>query len=310
MTTTAAAQDEPFGLALPIPDGADTAHLAAALIGPRSWRFGEPHVADQWLPAIGYYDPENRLFSVDLPCLFVDGRTVVLVEDPNFEPLSLPDTETSNAGPQLRLAKDQDSDFRVTCQFTDCTSEDQITANKLHQDIHDEYISRGYTGFALNRHARKVTLLGIIKIDTGGEHYRDIFLQDGSKETCNGGHPAEYKSDSCTVIICYKRGDDAWLRSLVRHEMFHAVQHFPPAFLHDALYVKSLEGTPLTLDAQAAIEDFRWISEGTASAASDSGDTMKRRIINDRPLHPINVALTASELFDGSDEKSHIEYQT
>ena len=316
VATTAAAQDEPFGLALPVPDGADTAHLAVALVGPRSWRFGDSDAEDQWLPAIGYYDPENRLFSIDLPCLFADGRTVVLVEDPNFVPLSLPDTEPSNAGPQLRLAGEQDTDFRVTCDFTDCTSEDRTAVDELLQEIYDQYTSLGYSHLALKRHTRKVTLLGIITIVTGADHYRDIYLQDdiylpdGSVVACNGGHPAEYKSDSWSMIICYKRDDDAKLRSRARHEMFHAVQHFPPAFIHDALYVKSLDGTPLTPSGTAAIEDFQWITEGSAAAAEELGETMSRSSILPRDLHPINVALTASELSDGSDGKSRIEYQT
>jgi hypothetical protein len=309
VTTTAAAQHEPFGLALPVPDGADTAHLAIALFGPPSRRFGDPGGEDEWLPILGYYDSENRLFSIDLPCLFAEGRTVVVVEDPNFMPLSLPTTQTSNAVPQLRSSKKQETDFCVTCTFTDDTREEDETAlEKLLQDAYDKYTSLGYCDPALVRGTRNVTILGIITIATAGP-YSDIFLLDGSVETCNGGRPAEYDPDSQFMFFCFKR-DDAKLSIRTRHEMFHAFQQHFTALHSDFLYINPLDPKNASLSEKAAIEEYKWIVEGTAAAAEESGETMSRSSILNRDLHPINVALTASELFDGSNPPSHIEYHT
>ena len=177
--TTVSAQDQPFGLALPVPDGADTAHLAIAMLCPLSWQFCDPDAEDGWLPILGYYNSENHLFSIDLPCLFADGRTVVLVEDPHFAPLSLPATQ--NAVPQLRSAKEQDTDFHVQCQFADCTTEDEAAIETLLQNGYDQYTSFGYSKPELVQGIIDVTPQGIIEIiptDTGP--YRQIYLRDGS----------------------------------------------------------------------------------------------------------------------------------
>jgi hypothetical protein len=46
----------------------------------------------------------------------------------------------------------------------------------------------------------------------------------------------------------------------------------------------------------SAIEDVRWISEGTATTAEDSDTTLRRASTAPRDLHPTNLALTASDI--------------
>ena len=128
-------------------------------------------------------------------------------------------------------------------------------------------------------------------------------------ENCNGGRPSEYDPDSQFMFFCYKR-DDAKLSIRARHEMFHAFQQHFTALHNDFLYTTPLDPTKASPSEKAAIENINGLSEGTAAAAEELGETMSRSSILKRDLHPINVALTASELFDGSNPPSHIEHHT
>jgi len=236
----------------------------------------------------------------------------VLVEDPNFVPLSLPASQTSSALPQLRSLTKHGTDFSVSCQFTECLPEDETAFEELLQDAYDKYTSLGYSDPALRRDITKVTILGIIKISTAGPYCGNL-LKDGSVKPCLGGPPANYDCYNHIMTFCYQRdaGDDAEFGSYTRHEMFHAFQHHFPALNNDVLYVKSLD-PKASPSERAAIEDYGWVVEGTAAAAEDSAETMNRSRIHLRPPHPINVALTANHFVDGSDpdNPSWIEYQT
>jgi hypothetical protein len=68
--------------------------------------------------------------------------------------------------------------------------------------------------------------------------------------------------------------------------MFHAFQHSFKEYHTD--------WGSLSLDP-VDIEDYKWVSEGTAAAAEDSDTVMRRSVVLDRPLHPIDRALTASD---------------
>ena len=267
--TTAAAQDEPFGLALPVPDGADTAHLTIALLGPLSWQAGDPDAEDEWIPSLGYYDSENRLFSIDLQSLSANGRTVILVEDTNFASLSLPDTQTTNSGSQLLSAKAPQLDFSVACEFKDCSYDDMTVVENYLQAAYDSYTSVGYGNPALKRLIPKVTKFGIFKVSTDGPYY-DIFLQGGgSTTTCIDGHSAEYQPDSHFMLICYKK-DDIKVSMRARHELFHAFQFNSDILQTYYALIDSLKPDTVSPGERAAIEDYKWIIEGTAAAAEES----------------------------------------
>ena len=86
--TTPSPEDAPFALALPVPKGINSAHLAVAALAPAGRR-GEGSVPeDPWLPVRGVYNAELGLFSIVLNDLFLGGTTVVLIEHPDLVPLS------------------------------------------------------------------------------------------------------------------------------------------------------------------------------------------------------------------------------
>jgi hypothetical protein len=242
VTTTVAPQEQEFGLAMPVPDGADTAHLGIALLGPRSRLLDDLGAEDEWLPIPGYYESESRLFSIALSYLFIEGSIVVLVEHPNLVPLSLPSAQTPSASPQLRSLTIQDADFSVKCgNFTDagqCLPEDERTFEKRLQDTYDKYTGLGYSGPALHHGIMTVNLLGIknfIRIETA--EYTGNQINDGSVEPCVSGPKAQYMTVARIMTFCYQRDhdDDVTVGSETRHEMFHAFQHHFEALSRDVL---------------------------------------------------------------------------
>ena len=301
---------------MPVPDGADTAHLGIALLGPRSRLLDDLGAEDEWLPIPGYYESESRLFSIALSYLFIEGSIVVLVEHPNLVPLSLPSAQTPSASPQLRSLTIQDADFSVKCgNFTDagqCLPEDERTFEKRLQDAYDKYTGLGYSGPALHHGIMTVNLLGIknfIRIETA--EYTGNQINDGSVEPCVSGPKAQYMTVARIMTFCYQRDhdDDVTVGSETRHEMFHAFQHHFEALNRDVL--NATQGVDLdnVLPSQKpAIENYGWIVEGTAAAAEDSAETMSRSRIHERLLLPLNVALTASHLA-GNTDPAWIEYR-
>ena len=105
--TTTGAHGAPFGLALPVPAGADTERLGAeVLIAARSILDG-PESGEIWFPITGVYDQASNLFRVPLYTLTLQGQVMVLTEDPNIQPPPLSPT----SAPRLRGAL-----FNVTCR--------------------------------------------------------------------------------------------------------------------------------------------------------------------------------------------------
>jgi hypothetical protein len=137
---------------LPVPADADTAHLAVAIL------IGALDDSDDlWTPMQGLYNAEFNLFSIGLPALFIEGSTVVLIEDPDLAPLS------AEATPSQRSGEDTPT-FAIKCQsslFTDpskCQPHDETKMNLLMQDAHDDYVSLGYEKPALNITGTDITV--------------------------------------------------------------------------------------------------------------------------------------------------------
>ena len=83
--TTIATGEGTFALALPVPEGADPAHIALAALVAADRQLEDEEPEDLWLPTTGVYDPEEDLFSVALDALERAGETFVLMEHRDVE---------------------------------------------------------------------------------------------------------------------------------------------------------------------------------------------------------------------------------
>lgn len=312
--TTTAAGEQPFGIALPVPGGADTAHLGIALFDALKSLVEEPGADDEWLIIPGCYDSESRLVSFALPYLFNRGSTVVLVEGPNLQPLPLPSDETSGAFPQVRSLTTENPEFRVECGegFTSddpCLPEDKAAFERRLQDAYDKFAGLGYDSPALTRDIIKVNVLGITILKLKSHRYIGNLLFP-SPDDAGTVKAATYRHTGHIEFYYRKRvGDDDYERILnatVRHEMFHAFQYGFEAVKADW---QKLANTEDPHGKAIAREDFDWIIEGTAAAAQDSGETMSRCSALPLPLHPIDVGLTASHKATDPDPYDPMEYR-
>ena len=91
----------PFGLALPVPAGADTERLGAeVLIAARSILDG-PESGEIWFPITGVYDQASNLFRVPLYTLTLQGQVMGPTEDPDIQPPPLSPTSAPRLGGEL-----------------------------------------------------------------------------------------------------------------------------------------------------------------------------------------------------------------
>jgi FG-GAP repeat len=310
--TTTAAEDEPFGLAVPVPEGADTDHLAIAVLGPPNPLFDYPGTGAQWFPVSGVFNPDSGLFSIALYTLFIQGSVVVLVQHPDVASLPVPVAAKFSAS---------QTDIAIYCfGFTDpdgCLAKDEKDFAERLQQAYDKYTGLGYSDPALNKAVMTTSInLGIVKFAKSTTIYGGNLIKDGAAPPCYSGPEASrnplahYEPYSRIITFCYRRDSDetAVLDTAARHEMFHAFQHHFTAFYNDLVKVVGGDANNLTAAQKAAIEDIGWILEATAAAAEDSAQAMSRSIVLDRLLHPINVALTASH-YAGNTDPYWIEYR-
>ncbi len=134
--TSIATGDGAFALALPVPAGADTAHLAAAILVPTELLLDEPATDHLWIPMVGIYDPESGLFSIVLDGLYMSGSTVALMEHPDIASRSRPTAPVPTRRPENGSLDDDLSGvtFDVFCynfaSSDDCRYED-LESSKL-----------------------------------------------------------------------------------------------------------------------------------------------------------------------------------
>jgi len=113
VATTKAPARLPFAIAFPVPAGADTAHLGMAMLVTAEEGTDSTETGPVWESIRGFYDDQNNLFSVALPTLVIEGRTVILIQDPEMTPITL-DEETAAPTANTDVIK-----FRLDCFDSD-----------------------------------------------------------------------------------------------------------------------------------------------------------------------------------------------
>lgn len=283
--TTTAAAGARFALLLPVPEGADTAHLAAAvLVQANSALDDDTGLGSFWTPVRGVYDAGSRVFIVTLDALAIEGATVVLMQHPDVvpvDPAAASSPATRDAGPI----------FEVRCfnQFDapTCDAADEEKFAVLMREAYDDFVRLGFRDPALSREVVGYETLPdgsrqLIVVDVA--KYRNISIVE--RGSCTR---SMYINTPMSGIIefCYnkEKADDVLTKASVRHELFHAFQHGGAARTVSADWsaIKGVaENDRYPHDGWG---EFGLIIEGTAAAAESSADAMARTQLHDlRPF--------------------------
>jgi hypothetical protein len=314
VSTTASPEAAPFAVALPVPEGADTGHLALAALAPPGRRGEGVAPEDAWVLLRGVYNSSLGLFSIVLNDLFIGGTTVVLIEDPDLTPLP------PAAAVRKRSANEPEPIFDVRCDGwttnpDGCGAADEEKFASGLVRAYDRLKGLGYAGPVDPQEPDGEQLMPAlrhrmvdVKIPTDrprkfelGEapyFYDNLIKKAGESPSCPSGRGAIYIPEDRVIYFCYDKNtsDDAKTDIVMRHELFHAFQHDFANF-HEDYDNRDTSTTVIGIfNNPTAFEDFQWISEGTATTAEDSDATLRRASTAPRDLHPTNLALTASDI--------------
>ncbi|MCO6453605.1 MAG: hypothetical protein J5I90_22675 [Caldilineales bacterium] len=281
--------DKSFILALPVPVGAETDHLAIALYTSTSGLLDQDYTDGyywQFLP--GVYDPNQNLLMTPFPYLAQHGETVVLIEHPD-----MPSPVRGEASDDVAARSfDQFSgNFGVACTTSIVCSDElrQEVANELQQN-YAEFLN--VHGYSLPRLAGSGSDLSIDppELNTPSDlYYGFIFSNQQAGCTDLGGATAyagKYNARTGSLFICLAPGSDHlsdFEKDTVRHEYFHALE-----FGYDSVLD----------DWQAGVSE-NWIVEGLADAVVKSSADWKRSGSN--AVRPVDKPLR--------DDSDLLEYQ-
>ncbi len=278
---TVAPLDAPFVVALPVPDDADPATLGVAVLAPEGTLVDGPEAGRFWLPVTGSHDAEARLYMIVLGALPETGYTLVLIAQPDLQPV-----EAAHSG--VATESVDDTIFVVQCfgfsSGCDAAEEEHVAA-KL-KDAYRRFDGQGFPPPALDDET-------IIFIPTSGFQaittrpaFKQIYIRAKTDPVCIlegsvlGFYDPYIGGGTLTLCIDPAVGlppDDELART-VSHELFHAVQ-----FAYD-----QVRGKPYS----------DWVVEGMAEVAVESEDAVFRT--TDRDLRSVSERLTHKRIENGS----------
>jgi hypothetical protein len=312
VTTTKAPVSLPFAIAFPVPEGADTAHLAMAMLVPAEEGMDSTETGPAWEPVRGLYDDQNDLFTVALPALVIEGRTVVLMQHPEMTPIApdeIADGETAARAAHADVPVD-DIEFYVACDDSIDPGACQPDVTQQFKDgllaAYNKFTGLGYELPALQRAAARIRHR---ETSAGEVEIVNIIRYDGAYIMAepSGFLTGVYKYNLMKIRFSYDRSEpNPDIPRATTHELFHAFQMggTPPGSPPTPAY--------LDWDHHPQFVETSWIVEGTAIAAEDSADTMKRSAHAESAvgLHPVNRSLLASDMAErGADENEIVAYQ-
>jgi hypothetical protein len=280
---TIAPADTPFLVGLPVPAGADTAHLAVAAFIPGGYASeseATPGAPGSWTTVPGSYDPASNLFVITLRMLMPGGVKLALFVHPENQPLTpLPGTPSA-AGARLAPSVEYDAQCDLTRLTTSCTPANRRLLAAELADAHAVFVdSHGF---------RTPALLHSIGVFTGADkrpslvptYYGAVIGADPCTNSDGDSIAGQYSYVTLQLLVCMGEpatGDE--IRATVRHELFHAIQASYPNVAADRT---ARSGTALT----------SWLIEGTAAAAEKSSYILLRS--PDFELRQVTTPLTST----------------
>lgn len=245
--------ESPLLLAFPVPAGADSDHLALAVLQAGGWISDIDESLAAWSFLEGMVDPGRGQFLTTVAGLKQDGDIYTLVEHPDFEsPPNIGSPATVTRTPQF----DQ---FTAHClnfiNPTDCTAAiENVVGGFLSdvyahiQTVHDFKDPRlRYMDETLAFDPHSYNYLGYT-----------VYLEPYNYGYCVG-HGGYYEPMSGRLVLCYNPTQGITSNSLyiLVHEFFHATQY---AYLE-------------TLADYADRSEEKWVIEGMATSAMKSYST-------------------------------------
>jgi hypothetical protein len=242
--------DKPFVIAMPVPAGADTAHLALGVLTAST----EDTVTSvpQWHFLDGLYDAGQNLFLTTLNSVSAAGQRFVLAQHPDFD--------SPANGSQVQSAGTRVGNFTVDCYFFtipgECTAEtEEMVAGHLF-DIFQRLTSEsmGFTHFPYLRSPLGHIFIGHTTSLLSVEGFA-ARIEPETVGTCIG-NDGFYTYDLAELTLCYEPADGITTAKLyvLIHEYFHATQY----------------GYAIVQQDRDAGLKKAWITEGMASAAEES----------------------------------------
>jgi hypothetical protein len=266
-------------LGLPVPAGADGAHLVAmALVSTAELVSSSGAVHDVWLPLAGRFDASRKLFFTTLQALSVAGHTFTLAARPDV-------ASGSVAVARLRDRSATDitmlgHDFNVGCLgYTEhqCPGSSQVEMALELASARTAMLDRGFPEPRL--------ALDVAEVDTTHVVARgyNVWLAAEGSEFCYvegddvGG---VYHPDFAQLFVCLPAGATSLgaYDQVADHEYFHALQ-----FAY---------GNVLANWAAGTIEQF--LIEGSAAVAGGSTHAISPRRDLDFAMHVLDVEMRST----------------
>lgn len=261
--------DRSFILALPVPDGADTDNLAAAVFGSTASLLDmDNHTGQYWRFVPGVYDEAKRRLLLQFPFVSSSGEIVVLVEHPD-----MPSPRQSST----RAAGEANSVTFNTACTTSLVCNDALL-KEFKDELQKQYNAFDFYGYGLPRMVGSNSNVSIDPPQLGSPNQVFFaFLFSDTQAGCidTGGKTAYagiYAPDTASLFICVANGDSSlsdFKKDTVRHEYFHALE-----FSYDNVLMD-----------WAAGDSENWIIEGMAEVVINSGwDWARSGSNNVRPV--------------------------
>lgn len=271
--------ESPFVVSLPVPDGADTGHLALAYLQPAGEAYDGVADQDVWTYLPGAYDAEQNIFLAKLPFVKAEGANLVLVQHPDL-------TSPLNA-PSVQSAATIVRPFSAFCWEASYTQPGDCT-DAMENEV-KTFMDSVYLGMVeLYGFPRKLRLL-----DSGSQfivsqaysvtaltatYAINIIHEDNV--LCDGV-AGSYNPESGFMLVCL--GKDETLsenkKQVLVHELFHAIQFTYPKPMWDRQHGRQQD----------------WIIEGMATSAMRSyfdAKMARTGYFGINNLRKVNMALT------------------
>ncbi|MEZ4706509.1 MAG: hypothetical protein R3A44_04845 [Caldilineaceae bacterium] len=225
--------DNPLILALPIPEGADTAHLGLAVLSSGAAPLDAAGDETEWEILPGLYDAAQARFLAPLAFLQETGSTLALVEHPGLSspPNGAPNGAPFGAGGMARAADETVGLFTVQCDPTlsfPCTADDERdmagSLNAVYEKMTQEWV---YPRPRLMPAAG--TIFGGVE-EGGAFTWQPAAGFLAQIKPAGAGHckraDAYYNQRNGKIVLCLdpERGMDEAAGYALIHEYFHATQ--------------------------------------------------------------------------------------
>jgi len=278
----------PFVVAVPVPLGVDTAHLALAMRVPSEELLDSGRTGWEWMLLPGQYDAVNNLFLTSSSALRSDGRIFVLVEHPDYSSPTLPTLQpvpvSVVAGAQVipLAAPVIPFNFFIQCvdlSPTQCPTSLKIGLANYLAEVANQLTSMGFMlGPALEI---AYDDLSVVQGNPEPVGYNFYIAMPGNANctTKDGPVLGVYDPDSKQAFICTSGADVAGglpieMRRVVVHELFHSFQF--------AYWTADDKPETFLIEGTATAAEFSYYNDGALYRSDEF------------PLRRVDVPLTFS----------------